>query len=668
MKLHVQLILVSLLTLALPWAGCSYLQQMESVLREGQQDAVLSTARSVALALEERPDLIRSKAPFNEGSESIYLAETTNSLVADGYDPEWPPLQPLGDNTAPFRVEYSAAANQNDAWLFIRVFTDSINYHNPALGGIANGDHIKLYADNGSYTNHYWISPDGPGKFVARKRGAKAIEDDGRIRGVWVDTTDGYQLEMSLPRELLGSRFGFKVMKGEQIISTLDDENKPGPLVQQDDTLNSTLRQFKRDNLKLSIVDQRGQIIAEAGQLNYRPEAQEELPPGAWLLEYVYRLVIPDEATGNRYPADNPGELRRIEIRIARDTQEAKTAWYNSGREPASAIISAAVPLGKSWISSGQKAVLVAEQTTDQLLSLTNIAMVKLLGVTLAAVLVIVLGLLGYASLLSFRIRRLNSAINTAMQPDGRVSNSFPAQWGNDEIGDLGRRFGQLLGRVHEYTEYLRTLASKLSHELRTPLALVKSSLDNFEQDPDPKYLQRARQGNERLSSILTAMSEATRVEEAIRSSDQEEIDLVAFVKEYTDHYAGSVEQQFECNSASDAIRIQGSVDLLAQLLDKLFDNAIDFCTSGSVISVDVQQEQGYGCISITNEGPLLPAAMGEQLFDSMVSIRADKGDSTHLGLGLTIVRLVAEFHGGDVAARNLEDASGVEFLVRISV
>jgi two-component system sensor histidine kinase ChvG len=253
------------------------------------------------------------------------------------------------------------------------------------------------------------------------------------------------------------------------------------------------------------------------------------------------------------------------------------------------------------------------------------------------------------------------------MQPDGRVSNSFPAQWGNDEIGDLGRRFGQLLGRVHEYTEYLRTLASKLSHELRTPLALVKSSLDNFEQDPDPKYLQRARQGNERLSSILTAMSEATRVEEAIRSSDQEEIDLVAFVKEYTDHYAGSVEQQFECNSASDAIRIQGSVDLLAQLLDKLFDNAIDFCTSGSVISVDVQQEQGYGCISITNEGPLLPAAMGEQLFDSMVSIRADKGDSTHLGLGLTIVRLVAEFHGGDVTARNLEDGSGVEFLVRIS-
>jgi signal transduction histidine kinase len=72
--------------------------------------------------------------------------------------------------------------------------------------------------------------------------------------------------------------------------------------------------------------------------------------------------------------------------------------------------------------------------------------------------------------------------------------------------------------------------------------------------------------------------------------------------------------------------------------------------------------------LELANQGPLLPAAMQGRLFESLVSLR-DKttpGDAPHLGLGLYVVRLVAERHGGVALARNLEDGSGVAFSLRL--
>ena len=69
--------------------------------------------------------------------------------------------------------------------------------------------------------------------------------------------------------------------------------------------------------------------------------------------------------------------------------------------------------------------------------------------------------------------------------------------------------------------------------------------------------------------------------------------------------------------------------------------------------------------IAVANSGPPLPAAMQERLFDSLVSLRekAQRGDGApHLGLGLHIVRLIAELHRGGARARNLPNGSGVEF------
>jgi len=81
---------------------------------------------------------------------------------------------------------------------------------------------------------------------------------------------------------------------------------------------------------------------------------------------------------------------------------------------------------------------------------------------------------------------------------------------------------------------------------------------------------------------------------------------------------------------------------------------------------VRLEARAGDGVLTVSNRGPRLPESMAGKLFDSMVSVRPSSGNGEpHLGLGLYIARLIAEFHGGGVQALDREDGSGVVMKVR---
>jgi signal transduction histidine kinase len=267
---------------------------------------------------------------------------------------------------------------------------------------------------------------------------------------------------------------------------------------------------------------------------------------------------------------------------------------------------------------------------------------------------------------MSLRIRRLSSAAERALD-DRRVQSALPSAHAGDEIGDLSRSFSSVLRQLGEYNEYLRTLASKLSHEMRTPLTIVTSSLENLEHEAltgeSAKYAARAREGAGRLHRILSAMSEASRVEELIENAEPEHFDLNDVIASTATAYADAwPERRFSLVGDGGSMPMHGSPELIIQMLDKLVDNAVGFSAAGDEVVIRLAARYGELTLSVTNPGPPLPARMRSQLFDSMVSVRAE-GTGKHLGLGLFIARLIAEGHGGSITAFDVE--GGVTFEVR---
>jgi dedicated sortase system histidine kinase len=318
------------------------------------------------------------------------------------------------------------------------------------------------------------------------------------------------------------------------------------------------------------------------------------------------------------------------------------------------------------------RGAVIVEETTNAVLAERNRAFERLFSIVLAALLIGSVALTLYASRLSSRIRRLRDEAEAAIDAQGRARGSVAASTAGDEIGDLSRSFATVLDRLAQYNEYLERIADRLSHELRTPIAVVSSSLDNLRTRAIPQdaqvYIARAEEGVRRLNAILTRMSEATRLEQTLRTTDRERFDLGRVVSGCVAGYTAAFpEHHFELRLPERRIELDGAPDLVAQLLDKLIDNARDFCEPGQPIEIALTVDPTHAGLSVSNVGPQLPAAMADRLFESMVSVRsaAAKGDGgakaePHLGLGLFIVRLIAEFHGGSTRARNRDDGRGV--------
>jgi signal transduction histidine kinase len=309
------------------------------------------------------------------------------------------------------------------------------------------------------------------------------------------------------------------------------------------------------------------------------------------------------------------------------------------------------------------------------LLAERNRAFERLFTLVLGVTSIGALALTVFASRLSGRIRRLRDEVEDAIDAKGRVRHIAAGSDAGDEIGDLSRSFSSVLGRLADTATHREELASRLSHELRTPIAVVRSSLDNLQggavDDAARVYLERAQGGLDRLSQILTRMSEATRLEQSVHDAEFERFDLAGLVRQCVDGYRSAyAPRAFILDAADVPIPLVGAPDLVAQMLDKLVANAVEFGEPGRPIVVRVERAGDEARLSVGNDGPPLPEAMRDRLFESMVSVRDDRtrGATPHLGLGLYIVRLVASLHRGSARADNRADGSGVVVTVMLPI
>lgn len=695
MKLRNQLIILSLLTLTLPWAGCEYIREMENTLREGQAQSLLNTTRAIAqiTAFENEVFLEQHRSKLNNlAIHNIYAFALNNEISIDGYVDDWGRLaeelryfsnQIESDTKNHTRTGLIAATYKSYLYLFIQVTDQNVVYHDPAKK-LINGDHLRLHiGHDGKQPNEYFIQTSAPGKVIAEYIQQKntiesVLRKKNAIYGQWQDTTEGYNIELRIPLKLITENIGFAIVDFDKDAvepkgwyGTLDKLNSDNEtfLIQPSEQVATLLSKFKQDNARLRITDSQGWLLAntemETTELTNISDIKLNETLQA-ILYQIYRFIMYWSESSAQTINLEHGRLTGGQIENALHDQPA-TSWYKPETSNR-AIVSASYPIK---IHNEIVGVVNAQQTSDAILSITNHALNRLITLSSIAIFISVVILLGYATLLSFRIRRLRNATENFIANDGKISACFKASVAEDELGDLSRSFALMHSRLNEYTQYLQTLASKLSHELRTPLAVIQSSLDNLSPTELPEnaatYINRAKQGSERLGKIITAMSEASRVEQALQASDKNRFDLLAILQSsigaYSDVYKT---HRFKFTHGQTPCIVNGSPELIVQMLDKLVDNAVDFSPEESKISINLDNTDNKILLTVSNQGPTLPANMQHQLFDSMVSLRDQKTDKPHLGLGLHIVKLIAQAHGGRVEAENRSDNNGVNFIVTL--
>ncbi len=650
MSLRLKLLLLGLATLVLPWEGTRYAREMESALREGEQDSLGAVAQSIASSLQGRSDLLyRDPAapdPAATGPFDLQPVVLATQPFLDGYPDEWPQ-----DKTAWRYYEHGGnrfgiltGVFERMLYVLLDVRDDRLVFDAPGanpLDSNAIGDRIWLgFRAPDAAEHQVFIAATGPGSVTARRIETgeyhqQTAVSEPRINGAWQPSPDGYRVELRVPLSMLGDRFGVLIddrdARGALPMSygmlSTDDLHTQGRLIAASPDLTAYLVQFLQPGLRVAVQAPGGRALAQADSL--APSA--ELGPTSGILARLYRRFV-----------DDPH---------ARRTIEASATILDRKRQAMLGILS-------------------VTQTGDRWLTLRDRALTRMLNFTLVTTIVAVVLMFIFAARLALRLSRLRSASESALTREGLVT-TFPETGAPDELGDVARGFSTLLGRLNEYTGYLRTLAGKLAHEIRTPLTIVRSSLENLESEgisPGAQvYLDRARQGSERLSAILVAMGAATRVEEAIAGAERSRFDLVAVVSSAVGSYGNAFPQRhFVAQVPSEPVEIAGAPDLIVQMLDKLIDNAVDFSAPGALITVSLRTEPGCVILEVANPGPPLAAETRRRLFESLWQSRTDRDSRPHFGLGLYIVRLIAEFHGGSASAANLPGDTGASFAVTL--
>ena len=165
-------------------------------------------------------------------------------------------------------------------------------------------------------------------------------------------------------------------------------------------------------------------------------------------------------------------------------------------------------------------------------------------------------------------------------------------------------------------------------------------------------------------------MSEATRLEQSIQSNEPELFELQKVITGCMQGYQLTYPQHvFTLTICDTPLPVMGAPEFIAQLLDKLINNALEFSQIDNPISVSLSKYDNMAVLIVKNKGPLLPQGLTEHIFDSMVSVRSQQlQQQPHLGLGLYIVRLVCEYHEGSVTAANNPQRDGVVFTVKLPI
>jgi two-component system, OmpR family, sensor kinase len=309
-----------------------------------------------------------------------------------------------------------------------------------------------------------------------------------------------------------------------------------------------------------------------------------------------------------------------------------------------------------------------ARPVTDLEATIDRVRFFLFLGVALGGGLALIAGLILARRAMTpiAALTATASDIAATRDPSKRVP-QFEAQ---DEVAELARTLQAMLDSLEasrEETEGAlvrqRQFVADASHELRTPLTSILANLELLAEVLDGERGEAARsalRSSQRMRRLVGDLLLLARAD-AKRQLPREPTDIGRVLVEAAAEL-GPVAEGHELTVDSDEAVVQGARDELHRMTLNLMENAIRHTPVGTHINARVAAHDGEVVLTVEDDGPGVPAALRERVFERFVRGVGDRGSSS--GLGLSIVRAVAQSHGGSV---ELQDAGpGARFVVRL--
>jgi signal transduction histidine kinase len=237
----------------------------------------------------------------------------------------------------------------------------------------------------------------------------------------------------------------------------------------------------------------------------------------------------------------------------------------------------------------------------------------------------------------------------------------------HDEFSDLGNDFDWMAERLENLIEAKQKLMRDISHELRSPLARIRLALAiTNKPDKFTDALKRIERDVERMDVLIGEILTLAKLEHSTLSLQHEAIDLGEFCEDIVEESqmeAQSKQQHLSCK-VHDSIKLLADTTLLHRAIENIVRNALQHTPANSQVILEVRHidQTDMVEVSVTDNGPGVPANMLSALCEPFFRIEGGHGKGS--GLGLSIAQRVAQLHGGTLQARQSPASTGLQISI----
>lgn len=259
------------------------------------------------------------------------------------------------------------------------------------------------------------------------------------------------------------------------------------------------------------------------------------------------------------------------------------------------------------------------------------------------------------------RMRRQATEITASGDLSGRL-----AEPSASELARLGGTLNEMLKSLDRSVDRQRRFVADAAHELRTPLAGMTAALEVAHRHPDTSeaLVTDLLAGHRRLSHLVNDLLVLAALDGGA-AQRAEPVDLAGVV---TDCSRRHVPDGISLRLGHLArVFVLGDESQLSRVVSNLVDNALRYAKS--VVELAVRSDSGQAVISVADDGPGIPVADRERVWERFVRLDDDRSRASGgSGLGLAMVRELTAVHGGTVTVASRDPGPGTAFLVRLPV